>query len=64
MSSLTVQDPIEPLAGRRWPRPLELARSRRSPFRSALAAARAYVSLTKPNIIWLLLITTAPAACR
>jgi protoheme IX farnesyltransferase len=28
---------------------------------NALQAARAYVALTKPNIIWLLLITTVPA---
>jgi protoheme IX farnesyltransferase len=61
VSSLTVQDPIERLADARWPPPLELARSRRGSFRSALAAARAYVALTKPNIIWLLLITTVPA---
>ena len=61
MSSLTVQDPIEPLADTRWPPPLELARSRRASYRSVLAAARAYVALTKPNIIWLLLITTVPA---
>lgn len=61
VSSLIVQESVEPLADTRGPSPLRLARSRRASFRSILAATRAYVALTKPNIIWLLLVTTVPA---
>ncbi len=42
-------------------RPAALALGGAAPVGGALATVRAYVALTKPNIIWLLLITTVPA---